>query len=123
MADGRKKYETRHWPAPSWLIGQPYAIHAAMKVDKEACYEFGYSPLTIPRGCIVSIHILVQCVQFTEDNIQMIEDDYGDFSPGRFGWESALLHTLSSPVKVKGWQGLWNWPYKWKDGQLIQEGN
>src|SRR5690349_18020675 len=54
MADGRKKIETRSWRPPAWLLHQPIAIHQTMHVDKGACEEFGYDPLTIPRGCIVA---------------------------------------------------------------------
>jgi hypothetical protein len=36
IACGAKPYETRHWAPPKELIGQPVAIHAAKKIDKEA---------------------------------------------------------------------------------------
>ena len=42
MADGRKKIEARHWHPPAYLLGQELAIHATMKVDKDACEDFGY---------------------------------------------------------------------------------
>src|SRR5579885_2158306 len=60
MADGRKKIETRHWRPPAWLLGQPLAIHATMRVDSDACEDFGYDPLTIPRGCVVAIDPSIQ---------------------------------------------------------------
>jgi hypothetical protein len=113
MADGRKRIETRHWPAPKWLIGQRVAIHAAMKVDKEACYEFGYSPLTIPRGCVVSIHRLLKCEKFTEQSREKIGDAYGDFEMGRYGWFMDLLQKLD-PIQATGHQGIWNWIPPWE---------
>lgn len=109
MADGRKPWETRHWPAPSRLMGKHYAIHAAMKVDRYACEDFGYDWKTIPRGVIVSIHILEKCLRFTNENIVGIEDPYGDFSEGRFGWKSPLVEKLLIPFSIKGHQGIWNW--------------
>lgn len=109
MADTRKPWETRHWPAPPWLIGQEYAIHAAMKVDRSACEDFGYDWRTIPRGCILSTHKLTECRLFTEENILDIEDAYGDFSPGRYGWYSPLVHKFPEPIAAKGHQGLWKW--------------
>lgn len=36
IACGAKPYETRSWAPPRELIGQPIAIHAAKKIDKEA---------------------------------------------------------------------------------------
>lgn len=108
MADGIKPWETRHWPAPESLIGQEYAIHAAMKVDKKACAEFGYNWMDIPRGRIVSVHILKECRRFTEGNVLKIRDSYGDYSPGRYGWMSPLVCKLIVPIPAKGHQGLWN---------------
>ncbi len=121
MADGRKIFETRSWQAPAWLVGQPYAIHAAKKIDVESSCEFGYTASWIPRGCIVSIHLLVDCRRFTKFNIVDIQDEYGDFEPGRFGWHSPLLYKLPEPIPVIGHQGLFDWPYDWKDGQLVME--
>ncbi len=109
MADGRKPIETRHWPAPAWLIGQEIAIHAAMRVDPEACIEFGYEPLIIPRGCVVSIHRLLKCEKFTERSLEEIGDDYGDYEMGRYGWWMPLLRKLAPPVSAKGHQGIWEW--------------
>jgi hypothetical protein len=36
IACGAKPFETRSWAPPRDLIGQPIAIHAAKKIDKEA---------------------------------------------------------------------------------------
>lgn len=36
IACGAKPYETRDWAPPASLIGQPIAIHAAKKIDKDA---------------------------------------------------------------------------------------
>lgn len=110
MADGRKLIETRSWPPPVWLIGQNYAIHATMKVDSDACVDFGYDPLTIPRGCIVSIHRLEKFVKFDENSRRDYGDAYGDFEMGRYGWFSPLVLKLKKPIAVKGHQGLFDWP-------------
>jgi hypothetical protein len=37
IASGDKPFETRGWAPPIALIGQTIAIHAAKKIDKEAC--------------------------------------------------------------------------------------
>jgi hypothetical protein len=36
IACGAKRFETRSWAPPRDLIGQPIAIHAAKKIDREA---------------------------------------------------------------------------------------
>lgn len=114
MADERKPWETRHWPAPKQMIGKEYAIHAAMKVDRDACEDFGYDWRTIPRGAILSTHILKECRLFTEQNIIEIRDRYGDFTPGRFGWYSPLVRKFITPIPAKGHQGIWNWEADWE---------
>jgi len=104
--DGRKKIETRHW---EMLYRGPLAIHAAMKVDKEACYEFGYSPLTIPRGAVLCIVNVTDCLRFP--NPKAPPDPYGDFYEGRFGFMLDLLEKFDPPILAKGHQGIWNWPH------------
>ena len=96
IADRRKRIETRHWPIPESMLGQPIAIHAAKKIDRDACNEFGYSYFLIPRGCIVCVATVYRCTKFTEENVKELfarlpehrqeERQYGDFAPGRYGW-------------------------------------
>jgi hypothetical protein len=119
MADGRKKIETRHWPPPGWLLGQEFAIHATMRVERDACEDFGYDPLTIPRGCVVAIVRLVDYRKFSAETYDIMlqkqldtgdrEVDFGDYEMGRFGWECELVEKLNPPLAAKGLQGIWNW--------------
>jgi hypothetical protein len=109
MADGRKPWETRHWKGSDSLIGKEIAIHAAMKVDRDACEEFGYDWHTIPRGAILSTHRLSAYLQFTESNIFHVQDPYGDYSVGRWGWLMPLIRKFEQPIPAKGHQGIWNW--------------
>jgi activating signal cointegrator 1 len=120
MADGRKKIETRHWRPPLWLLNQPVAIHQTMHVDKDACEDFGYDPLTIPRGCVVAIGEFYKWEKFDEGYWQRLsspegkaiygeEGRYGDYEMGRYGWFFTLKEKLNPPVVAKGHQGLWDW--------------
>src|SRR5436189_4014984 len=59
--DERKTIEIRHW---EMLHRGPLAIHAAMKVDKDACEEFGYHPVTITRGNALYRVEVTGCVRF-----------------------------------------------------------
>lgn len=102
--DGRKEIETRHWPM---LYRGPLAIHAAMKVDKEACREFGYDQLMIPRGAILCIVAVIGCVRFPHPLAP--PDPYGDFYEGRYGFLLTMKEKFEKPISVKGHQGIWNW--------------
>jgi activating signal cointegrator 1 len=104
IADGRKKIETRHW---EMLYRGPLAIHAAMKVDEDACYEFGYSPRKIIRGAVVCIVNVDNCVRLPHPLAP--PDDYGDFYEGRFGILITLREVFNPPIPAKGHQGIWNW--------------
>ena len=112
MADGRKKIETRHWHPPAWLLGQELAIHATMKVDRDACEDFGYDALTIPRGCVVAIVRLIDYEKFGQDawkKYGLPETRYGDFEMGRYGWKCELIEKLNPPIAARGYQSIWDW--------------
>jgi len=115
MSDGRKRIETRHWRGPLDLVGQEIAIHAAKKVDAEACRQFGYDPKTIVRGAIVSTHKLLGYIQFTEQNRNAIMDRYGNFEVGRWGWVLPIARKLYDPIPAIGHQGVWYWCPPWED--------
>jgi len=102
--DGRKTIETRHW---EMLHRGPLAIHAAQKVDRDACEDFGYNWRTIPRGAILCIVSVQGCVRFPHPLAK--PDKYGDFGEGRFGILMTMLKKCDLPVLVKGHQGIWHW--------------
>ncbi len=113
ITDGRKQIETRHWPAPAWLIGAELAIHATKYVDRCMCASWGYSADSIPRGAVLGIVRLDKCERFTQDFYKEImlyqEGRYGDFTPGRFGWFLTLVRKFDKPFPQKGAQGIFNW--------------
>ena len=102
--DGRKTIETRHW---EMLYRGPLAIHAAMKVERGACEDFGYDWKTIPRGGVLCIVEVTGCVRFPHELAP--PDPYGDFSEGRFGFLLRMLKKFPAPIPTKGMQGIWNW--------------
>jgi activating signal cointegrator 1 len=102
--DGRKTIETRDW---EMLYRGPLAIHASKKVDAEACYKFGYSALTIPRGAVLCIVEVKNCVRFPSPLTP--PDAYGDFHDGRFGFLLTMLRKLDPPILAIGHQKIWNW--------------
>jgi hypothetical protein len=102
--DERKLIETRHWYMS--CIG-PLAIHAAKRVEKDACEDFGYDWRTIPKGAILCIVNIKKCVRFPHPEAP--PDDYGDFTEGRFGTLMEMLEKFPVPIPAKGMQGIWNW--------------
>jgi hypothetical protein len=102
--DERKRIETRHW---EYLGRGPLAIHAAMKVDWDACGEFGYERETIPRGAILCVVNVTGCVRFPHELAP--PDEYGDFEDGRFGILMTMLKKFPTPIPIKGHQGIWHW--------------
>lgn len=104
IVDLRKPWETRSWYTTH---RGPVAIHAGAKVDREACENFGYDPATIPTRAVLGIANLVRCVQFLHPDVQ--PDPYGDYCPGRFGFEMREVKKFAVPISAKGALGFWEW--------------
>jgi hypothetical protein len=125
----REKWnETRGWPTKH---RGPLAIHAAKKIDYEACEhpliksvlaKHGYSAKNLPTGAIVAKCNLIGChevmsVDFgiatlmTDDfkKVAGNEFEFGFYERGRFAWELGNVERLVEPIPAKGQQGLWNW--------------
>ncbi len=104
IADGRKRVETR----PRGLSYRGLlAIHAGLKVDRAACKQFGYDPDTIPRGAVLCIVNMVDCVRFPSPHVT--SDLFGDYAAGRYGYILELVERLPAPVAARGYQCLWDW--------------
>lgn len=117
IAAGVKRIETRHW---STSYRGPLAIHAAKHWDSEQRefasieHTLGRLPKRIPFGAIVAVCDLVD-VRSTDELIHTeavgtIELNYGNYSPGRFGWLLENVRALTEPVPFKGAQGLFTVP-------------
>jgi len=110
IIDKRKPVETRSWQTD---YRGTIAIHTSIKNNKEvkdACLKFGYDPKTVIRGAVIGTVMLVTCVKFPSKLVKI--DDYGDFTPGRYGWILADVKQFKEPIPAKGMLGLWNWNYK-----------
>jgi len=129
IAYGKKTIETRSWPAPTWLIGQRIAIHAAVKWDqniesmclREPCYSdllaSGLEDIDIreylPLGAVIATAVLAESRSTDEgDWIYDLSDNeelYGDYGMGRHGWFLRDVERLEKPIPAKGMQGIWEW--------------
>jgi activating signal cointegrator 1 len=132
VALGENTIETRSW---STRYRGPIAIHAAKAFPGAAralCNAEPYrgvlarggftSPEDLPRGSVIALARLDDVIAFTRTSLRETrsraaqgllpphEADFGDFSPGRFGFVLSHVERLSEPVPAKGMLGLWNVP-------------
>lgn len=109
VASGVKHHETRHWRTSyrGWL-----AVHAAKRRD---CGGEGlvsrYLPErsieSLPRGAFVAIAWLRDCLSTEAVRPDVVDEDCGDWTPGRYAWRLTRLIALPVPVVGRGQQGLW----------------
>ena len=125
VALGLKRIETRHW---STNYTGKLAIHAAKRWtgdERDTAAMFaGLYDLRLaspPLGAIVATARLVRCDR-SEDilrrGIGEMEEAFGNYGPGRFGWILDDIAMLAEPVPFRGMQGLFDVP----DDLLAQVG-
>lgn len=111
MALGAKRIETRHW---STHYRGPLAIHAAKRWTREEA-DFARVmglPDALPLGAIVAFARLHSCIR-TEALVATIgrqEEQWGNYSDGRFAWVFQDIVALPAPIPFKGLQGLFDVP-------------
>lgn len=117
IVDGLKTMETRPMP---WYYQGPVAIHAGLHVDREACIRFGYDPDRIPRGAVLGTAYKSGLVHFERSVLgpNFVEDPYGDYRLGRYGYPLKGIQKFSAPIPAKGHQGFWDWVH---DGRKHNE--
>ncbi len=129
IASGIKRFETRSWPT---RYRGPIAIHAGLS---DRYYgTFGYQdilvaagqmpewaeyiarfaddpPHEIPFGAVIATAELVECWEIHSPNFRLWANEaiFGDYTPGRYAWELTNIKPLETPVKTRGYQGLWDW--------------
>lgn len=137
MALGAKTVETRSW---STTYRGLLAIHAAKMWSTElhaiACGEVFWRALCgdtgvlgaanglvnlpneltkygggcLPFGAVVAVVDLDDCRDVGHLNPGKVEREFGDYSPGRFGWVTSNPRMLRRPVALNGRQGLFGLP-------------
>lgn len=123
IAAGAKTIETRSWPPPKSIVGQPLAIHAAKRVvqlpDQPPYDLFNAAvrrhlgsdwPKTVPTGAVVAVATLADAVtvRSAADLPKGDELLFGDYELGRWLWILTDIQPLSSPIAARGHQGIWN---------------
>jgi hypothetical protein len=130
---GKKRFETRSWKTAH---RGPLLIHSSAKIPPAAqglCYQepfktalasllLPYKPPTapdgnvwnLPRGALLGIVELVNVVTVEQARAQIgLDADelaFGDYRPGRYAWELAVVEVFQEPLKVPGHLGLWDVP-------------
>lgn len=118
MALGLKKNETRSW---STSYRGPLAIHAAKKAPRWIPNELVLFSLERlgpgnrwPYGKILCVVDLIGI----EKSDGIIKDPssteimLGDYSKGRFIWQTKMLQVFDNPIPARGYQGLWDWEWE-----------
>lgn len=125
MVLGAKRIETRAWGA---RYRGPLAIHAAKTFPADAqrlCFREPFStvlrgagilsPSQLPRGVVLAIGRLVDCVQVSQTMrrepppADSNEWAFGDLSLGRYLWYFEDVEPLETPIPARGALGLWEW--------------
>ena len=137
VAIGAKTIETRSWATdycgplaihaakgfPDWAQG-----FASKYPAYDALAKTGYHTIVdrqgvshnLPRGCVVATCRLVGCFRITRSatyqlptgervEITTLEEAFGDYTPGRWGWVLADVRALPTPLPARGALGLWEW--------------
>lgn len=118
MALGCKTIETRSW---STRFRGPIAIHAAKTFPKpcrDLIVEEYFGPMLfaggyhqaeqLPLGKILAVCFLEGCER-TEDlylRVSEMERAFGDYSAGRFGFQTTEVRPLKEPLAFRGALGI-----------------
>lgn len=121
---GAKRAETRSWPT---TYRGEIAIHASKGFPgyaktlckqlafKRTLHEYHFVALTLPLGAIVGTVEITGCYRTEEAGSMGIydhspEDQFGDFSPGRYFWTLANPRMFEIPIPCKGALKIWTVP-------------
>jgi len=121
IADGMKRYETRHWltsyrgnlaihAGKRWTSSERYALTELCLMYPGALGDHQFAEM--PLGCIVAAVRLVavhRVEDIREEIADMMEIDLGNYSDGRFAWELEVVKLPPEPIPAVGQQGLWDW--------------
>ena len=132
VAIGENTIETRSW---STRYRGPLAIHAAKAFPADArrlcrrppyravLARHGYASADqLPLGSVIAVARLIDVLAFDRDSLRKTRHDarqgllpeheaeFGDFSPGRFGFVLRDIRRLTAPIPVRGMLGVWTLP-------------
>lgn len=122
---GKKKIETRSWPAPHSIIGQKIAIASTKTIRREQreaeadqAFIQHYAATSLPSfdklplGSVLGTVCVESCRMIDSDFLQTLseqEEAFGWYGPGRYAWFLSEPELFETPIPARGRQGLWNW--------------
>lgn len=120
IAWGEKRYETRSWATK---YRGPLAIHAGLRdvtvhlIPRYSSYLPAFKRAgesweeRLPAGVVLCQVDLVDVVRVEtlRGKISQQEEQFGDYSAGRFAWRFENIQLLDRPIPAIGKQGLWEW--------------
>ena len=105
---GQKRVENRTWPPPAALIGQPFALHAAARFDRNALAELPSHGVALPEEYDVKAIVGVATVRrvvHEDDGSELTETEMMWFA-GPYGWVLRNVVAIE-PLDCQGRVGLW----------------
>lgn len=115
IAEGIKEYEFRTWKTKYRGM---VLIHAGKGVDQKAMKKYEKYHLDYPKGCIIAIVNLTDCISIDEKARKMLQ------KKNSFVYQHVVKHTEWSgygfkmenvkkiqPIEINGKLGLWNYEY------------
>ena len=84
---------------------------AATGSFRRALLAAGYvDAAQLPTGVIVATANLIEVIPTEQSVVGSIEREFGDYSPGRFGWWLHEVRRVVNPPACRGMLGLWELP-------------
>lgn len=100
------------------ICAQPQMYHALASANLVPFLYDMDALLALPRGAVVAIGELIDCVRVGHDTIirhgvclppAEPERSFGDYTPGRYAWVFRLYMVFDVPIPARGALGLWEW--------------
>lgn len=127
IAAGAKTIETRSWPPPQSMRGEPIAIHAGKVTADPHCGLFSREcerilgpgwRTDLPAGAVVAIARLADWHRTCERNTSPGPLDdlspenllFGGWKCGQYAWMLTDIVRLAAPLPMRGHQGIWTLP-------------
>jgi hypothetical protein len=128
IATGHKRFETRSWRPPDrteflaihagtkceWSTLLNRHFRAALKIPENLSFSETRKAANLPLGAIVCVARFIEAIQTNGKPPRaghgILEESFGDFSPGRYAWSLDVVLTCVPPIVCAGHQRIWNLP-------------